>query len=135
MMNGYLDNLHSQPPPNNTIRVTGLGPDFTGPGYDVIVYQNSDSAGSFGFNVADNAGHSATRYGLQLTGAGGNYPLPGPNGYVEALATDPSGGSAASNYIRITGLTGNSFTITGLQGSTGDPRVRPNGFQVVSAVP
>jgi hypothetical protein len=134
MMNGYLDNLHSQAAPNNMISVTNLGSSFTAGGYDVIVYQNSDSAGSFGYTVADNAGHTDTRYGRQLTGAGGNYPLTGPDGYVEGTATVPTGPATAANYVRIRGLTGSSFTITGLLGTTGDGRARPNGFQVV-AVP
>jgi hypothetical protein len=58
--------------------------------------------------------------------------LSGPDGFIEGLATDPAGPADAANYVRIRGLTGDSFTITGLLGATGDGRARPNGFQVVS---
>jgi hypothetical protein len=129
MMNGYLDNFQNQ-----TLTVAGLGSAFTGPGYDVIVYQNSDSAGGFGFTVQDNAGHSATLFGRQLGGAGQNYPLGGPNGFVRGTDTTGDGGTDSSNYVRISGLTGDTFTITGVTANTpgGDNRTRPNGFQIVS---
>src|SRR5947199_339430 len=78
LMSGYLDNLQN----GGSITVTGLGAAFTSGGYSVLVYQNSDSAGSFGYTVTDNAGHTRTAYGQQLTGAGGNYPLAGgTNGF------------------------------------------------------
>jgi len=132
MMNGYLDNFQNQ-----TVTVAGLGSAFTGPGYDVVVYQNADSAGAFGFRVADNAGHTATLFGRQLGAAGQNYPLSGPNGFVQGTDTAGDGGTEASNYVRFTGLTGDTFTITGVSGNApgGDNRTRPNGFQIVSSVP
>jgi hypothetical protein len=131
LMSGYLDNFQNV---GSSIVVTGLGAAYTVSGYSVIVYQNSDSAGSWGYTVADNAGHTGTRYGRQLTGSGGSYPLVGTDGFVQGLSTNSAGDATASNYIRIDGLTGTSFTITGSSGTTGDGRVRPNGFQII-AVP
>jgi len=128
LMNGYLDNLQN----GGSITVTGLGSGFTSAGYSVLVYQNADSAGSFGYTVTDNAGHSKTAYGQQL--AGGNYPLAGgTNGFVGSTSTNPAGPGSAANYVSLDGFTGSNFTITGAAGITGDGRVRPNGFQVVSA--
>jgi len=63
---------------------------------------------------------------------GGNYPLPGPNGFVQGVSLNPAGDGTASNYVRIDGLTGTSFTITANAGTTGDGRVRPNGIQIVA---
>jgi hypothetical protein len=128
-MNGYLDNLQNS---TSGITITGLGSAYTSRGYDVLVYQNSDSAGSFGYTITSGP-TTATRYGRQLVGAGGNYPLAGgTNGYIEGTSTNSAGDATASNYIRIRGLTASSFTITAASGTTGDGRIRPNGFQIVS---
>lgn len=130
LMNGYLDNLQNA----GSITITGLGSAFTSSGYKVLVYQNSDSAGSFGYTVTDNAGHVVTAYGRQLAGGGANYPLAGgTNGYIGSTSTDPAGPATAANYVILDGLTGSNFTITANSGATGDGRVRPNGFQVVAA--
>ena len=50
MMGGYLD---SQPSAGISITVSGLGPEFTSSGYEVLVYHNADSAGVTGFNIVD----------------------------------------------------------------------------------
>lgn len=127
MMNGYLDNFQNA----GSISVTGLGTAFTSGGYQVLVYQNTDSNGSFGFTATDNAGHTVTAYGQQTGGAGSNYPLAGTNGFVTSTSTDPAGPGSAANTVVLNGLTGSNVTITGLSGTTGDGRVRPNGFQIV----
>ena len=50
MLSGYIDNFHA----NGSIVVTGLGPEFTGPGYNVLVYYNTDNVNmTAGFNVVD----------------------------------------------------------------------------------
>jgi CSLREA domain-containing protein len=129
LMSGYLDNLQN----SGTITVTGLGAAFTSGGYQVLVYQNTDSNGSFGYTATDNAGHTVTAYGLQTGGAGGNYPLAGgTNGFVGSTSTNPTGPASAANYVILNGLTGSNFTIQAAVGTTGDGRVRPNGFQIVS---
>jgi PEP-CTERM motif len=131
LMSGYLDNLQN----GGSITVTGLSALFTGGGYQDLVYQNADSAGSFGYTVTDNAGHTRTAYGLQTAGAGGNYPLAGgTNGFAGSTSANPAGPGSAANYVILSGLTGSNFTITAAAGTTGDGRVRPNGFQIV-AVP
>lgn len=112
--------------------MTGLSSGFALSGYQVLIYQSADSAGSFGYTVTDNAGHAITAYGQQTSGSG-NYPLAdGTDGFVGSTSTDPAGPGSAANYVMIAGLTGTNFTITGNQGSTGEGRVRPNGFQIAS---
>jgi hypothetical protein len=131
LMNGYLDNFQN----SGSITITGLGTAFTSGGYQVLVYQNADSAGSFGFTVTDNAGHTSTLYGQQTGGAGTNYPLSGGsavNGFISSSSTNPAGPGSSANVVVFSGLTGTNFTITGATGTTGDGRVRPNGFQIVS---
>jgi hypothetical protein len=128
LMSGYLDNFQN----GGSISVLGLPPLFTlGNGYQVLVYQNADSAGSFGYTATDNAGHTVTAYGRQT--AASNFPLAGgTNGFIESTSTSPAGPATAANYVILNGLTGTNFTITAAAGTTGDGRVRPNGFQVVS---
>jgi hypothetical protein len=124
MMSGYLDNLHS----GGDITIEGLGPEFTASGFDVIVYHASDSAGTPGFDI-----DGATLYLVQASGRGTNYPLTGPgeeNGYILSTATDPADAPEA-NAVIFEGLTGSSFTVTGIQGGGGDSRPRPNGIQII----
>jgi len=129
LMSGYLDNLQN----SGSISVTTLGAAFTSGGYKVLVYQNADSAGSFGYTVTDNAGHTVTAYGLQTGAAASNYPLAaGANGFVESTSTNPAGPASAANVVVLNGLTGSNFTITAATGTTGDGSIRPNGFQIVS---
>src|SRR5947209_404082 len=130
LMNGYLDNFQA----GGSITVTGLGSVFTSSEYQVLVYQNTDSNGSFGYTATDNAGHTVTAYGRQTAGPAGNYPLAGgTNGFVGSTSTDPAGPASAANYVILNGLTGSTVTISAAVGTTGDGRVRPNGFQIVSA--
>ncbi len=126
MMSGYLDNFGGQ-----NITVSGLATDFTNAGYQVIVYFGTDSAGTQGYTVADNAANTATRFGNQAGGANTNFPLLGLNGFVTSSET-ANNTTVAANAIVFTGLTGDSFTITGVNGAVGDGRARPTGFQVVS---
>lgn len=127
MMSGYLDNFGGQ-----TITVTGLGSQFTTLGYSVLVYFNEDSNGSHGAVATDNLGNnSGNRFAFQTGGAGAGFPLGGPNGFIGS--TDPnSATSFVSNYVILTGLTGSTLTITGVNGTNGDGRTRPNGFQIVA---
>jgi hypothetical protein len=130
MMSGYLDNFGGQ-----TISVSGLGPTFTSGGYDVYVYFNNDSATVQGYTATDNLANSDTAFGRQSGGAGTNYPLFGPtsvNGFVPSIDNTNSGATQIANAIKLTGLTGSSFTITGVNGAALDGRARPNGFQIVS---
>ena len=132
LLSGYLDTFQN----GGSMTVTNLGPLYTLNGYEVLVYQNADSAGSFGFTATDNAGHTVTAYGQQTGGAGSNYPLAGGvNGFVSSTSTNPAGPGSAANYVVLSGLTGSNVTITAAAGTTGDGRVRPNGFQIVSNVP
>jgi len=131
LMTGYLDNVAG----GSGITVTGLPASFTAFGYTVLVFQASDSSGSFGYTITDNASHTDTAFGRQLGGNGGNYPLAGgTDGYIGSSYATAEGPATAANYVILEGLTGSSFTLIGVNGSTGDGRARINGFQVV-AVP
>ena len=133
MMSGYIDNFHA----NGSINVSGLGPEFTGPGYNVLVYYNTDNHNmTAGFNVADNAGNSDTRFGHQLV-ANGNYPLAGgTDGYIITTSDDPANGISA-NVVQLSGFSGADFTMTGVAGSFpgGSTRARPNGIQIIANIP
>lgn len=130
MMSGYLDNFGGQ-----TITVTGLSSAFTGAGYSVLVYFHEDSAGSHGASIADNLGNTDSAFAFQAGGGGSGYPLAGPGGFIASTSTN-SATTVPSNYILLEGLRGSNFTITGVNGTTGDGRTRPNGFQIVAnAVP
>jgi hypothetical protein len=129
LMNGYLDNFQNA----GSATITGLGSAYTSGGYQILVYQNADSAGSFGYTATDNAGHTVTAYGQQTGAAGSNYPLAGgTNGFVTSTSTNTAGPGSAANTVVLNGLTGSNVTITGAAGTTPDGRVRPNGFQIVS---
>lgn len=136
LMQGYLDYFSGGSTINGNadfVTVTGLGTAFTSGGYKVLVYQNTDSIGSFGYSITDSSSNTDLAYGQQLTAAGGNYPL-SPNAFVGSTSTNPAGPGTAANYVILTGFTGSSFTITGLTGTTGDGRARIAGFQII-AVP
>jgi hypothetical protein len=136
LMQGYLDYFSGGSPINGNadfVTVTGLGTAFTSGGYKVLVYQNTDSIGSFGYSITDSSSITALAYGQQLTNEGANYPL-SPDAFVGSTSTNPAGPATAANYVILTGFTGSSFTITGLTGTTGDGRARIAGFQII-AVP
>ncbi|MCH2062139.1 MAG: lamin tail domain-containing protein [Roseibacillus sp.] len=138
MMQGYLDNFHDRPP----IEVTGIPASFQASGYELRIYHNTDSGGTMGFTVSDDGGlTSTTYYSHQPGGNNSNYPLAGADpfggaaGYIGSQSTARNT-TVPSNYTLFTGLTGSSLRITGVRGSSGDTRSRPNGFQIVAkAVP
>ncbi|MDE0597332.1 MAG: hypothetical protein OSB65_18980, partial [Roseibacillus sp.] len=129
MLSGYLDNFHA----NGSITVAGLGPEFTGPGYDVLVYYQTDNSNmTAGFTVADNAGNTDTRFGHQV--AVNNWPLAGgelTDGYI--ISTEAEGNTLFSaNIVQLSGFSGSDFTMTGNGGSVGSARARPSGIQIIS---
>ena len=114
LMTGYLDTTGGTPP---TLTVSNLGMTFTTGGYSVLVYDNTDHAGTAGFTVSSGS-LTQTAYLDQVTGNGGNYPLAdGTNGYIESIAATAAAATTASNYVLLTGFTGSSFTLTGVTGS------------------
>ena len=128
LMSGYLDNFQA----NGSVVVSGLGPEFTGPGYNVLVYyQNDNDLNTAGFTAVDNLANTDTRYGHQVT-ANNNYPLAGPDGYVVSTETG-SDTTVAANIVQLSGFSGQEFTLTGNAG-TGQPstRSRPNAIQIVA---
>jgi hypothetical protein len=130
LMTGYLDNFNG-----GSLTVTGLGSAFSG-GFSVLAYQNGDGNGSFGYTAVDSNAHSVTAYGQQTGGNGGNYPLVGgTNGFIGSISTNPAGPGSAADYVILTGLSGTSFTLTGIEGTTGDGRVKLDGFQIIANTP
>jgi len=131
MMQGYLDNFHDRPP----IEITGIPYGA----YELRIYHNTDSGGAMGFTVDDGNGPT-TYYSYQPGGNNSNFPLAGADpfggaaGYIGSQETG-GGATTASNYTLFTGLSGAELTITGVRGSAGDTRSRPNGFQIVSTGP
>lgn len=96
------------------ITVTGLGAEFTGPGYDVHVYFANDTTRTNGVTGFDNASNSVS---------------------VETASNDPGnfltlpGYVLGTNYVVLSGFTGSSFTLT--RGPTGGvPQV--GGIQIES---
>jgi hypothetical protein len=128
-MSGYLDSGGGTN--QIAINVAGLPSTFTAGGYDVYVYFNSDSAGTQGFSATDNLANSDSAFGQQVGGAGTNYPLGGPNGFIVSTATT-AGTAIPANAVLLEGLTGPNFTLTGINTAIGDGRARINGFQIVS---
>ena len=134
MMQGYLDNFHDRPP----IEITGIPASFMASGYELRIYHNTDSGGAMGFTVSDDGGlTSTTYYSYQPGGNNSNFPLAGVDpfggaaGYIGSQETG-GGATTASNYTLFTELSGSAVTITGVRGSAGDTRSRPNGFQIVA---
>ncbi len=74
LMQGYLDYFSGGTPGNPAVNpaaahfvtVTGLGAPFTTNGYEVLVYQNTDSVGSFGYTITDSNSNTSTAYGEQF---------------------------------------------------------------------
>lgn len=129
LMSGYLDNFAGG---GNNIIVSGLGTDFTSTGYFVLVYINTDSAGVQGYTATDTNANTDTAFGRQAGGAGSNFPLAGPDGFIVSTDTTNSAATEAANVIRLNGFNGSGFTLTGINGAFGDGRARINGFQIVS---
>jgi hypothetical protein len=133
LMKGYLDNAASA-----TVTVSNLDWMFTTFGYRVVVYCDTDGAGTRGFRVTDNAGNVAEKWLLEGS-TSMDFPGLTPD-YVESLSLSDAAAAASgvyANYATLTGLTGSSFTFSFLNGTTGEGRSRINGFQVLSnmAVP
>ncbi|MFP6878537.1 MAG: hypothetical protein VCA37_17055, partial [Roseibacillus sp.] len=127
MLSGYIDNFHA----NGSITVAGLGPEFTGPGYNVLVYYQTDNSNmTAGFTVADNAGKTDTRYGHQI--AVNNWPLAGgTDGYI--ISTETANNTLFSaNIVQLSGFSGSDFTMTGNAGTVGSARARPSAIQIIS---
>ena len=123
LMSGYLDNLHN----GGTLSITNI-PYAT---YDLRIYHNTDSAGVMGFTVNDGVAAPVTRFSQQQGGGGSNYPLGGGSGYVGSTSTSSGNSGTSTNFTLYQGLTGSTLNVTGVQGSFGDGRARPNGFQIV----
>lgn len=126
LMQGYLDNFGGQ-----TLTVTGIGDNES---FDVLVYFNNDNnGGTRGFIGTDGGGNMDTGFGTQVGGNDANFPLAGPDGYIISDAST-FGTATAANVVRLTGFSGDSFTLEGAAGG-GDNRSRPNGFQIIATLP
>ena len=117
---------------NFVLNVSGLGPEFTSGGYDLVIYSDSDRRGTTGGNVRQSI--------YTLTPAGGGDPI---QAFVEdddpveeanifegcyIISDGVEDGADYSNYTVITGLTAASFDleITSPDGGRG----AISGFQI-----
>jgi hypothetical protein len=136
LMKGYLDTGYG----TNmiSISVANLGPEFTHrPGYDVIVYCDTDGAGTRGFQITDSTGYTTTRWLLEGSTSYDFGFAPQNMGFVQGdyLTEAAAQSGVFANYVVLSGLHGSSFTLTMLNGSTGDVRSRINGFQIIANIP
>ena len=121
MMKGYLDTTP-------TVTVTNLPASFSTMGYDVLVYCDGDNGGNF-------------RVGKYTLNATSIYLQDAPNANFAGTFTRANGASdqgtntPAGNYVRFTGLTNSSFTVTGTPGTfAGAARAPINGLQIVQSM-
>lgn len=133
MWKGYLDTANS-----TTVNVSGLS--FVG-SYDVVIYFDGDNGGQWrvgnytiGATTLGGEDSENTNWGSgQNTGLVYQVPLAGSGGNA-SWPISPNNGEG--NYVRFTGITGSSFTITAGGGASSDiPRAPINGFQIVGTVP
>ncbi|MGB0993269.1 MAG: PEP-CTERM sorting domain-containing protein [Akkermansiaceae bacterium] len=116
--------------PAETLTVNGLGGDFIADGYSVYLYFefNATSARTYGFTIDD--GSTASTY---WTNDGiGEVSDPDDDGlmtWTQATGTTSGTATVNGNYMVHTGMSGSSFTITGV---TTSGRAVLSGFQVVS---
>jgi MYXO-CTERM domain-containing protein len=115
MMMGYLDTDARA----TTVTVVGLGPEFTGPGYDVYVYALG--------GVASGRGGDYTITGQTLIGDSDSFP----STFNQDLGVDHND---VGNYLVFRGLSDPDFTLSAV-GTTpvgGTVRAPINGIQIVS---
>jgi len=113
MMRGYIYKFSTDP----AVTVSGLGPAFTSPGYDVLVYFDGDNGGT----------DWTTDYTISVSGtvttlSGTDSADTDFAGTFDDATTDGIG-----NYVRFTGLTSSDFTLTATV-QTGEGPI--NGLQI-----
>ena len=125
LTNGYLDTGNTAEN-GISIAVSGLDPALTSMSYDVYVYFVSDSTADRGgaYTIDDGSG-PIVQYGSTLAA---------PSAHVLDPGTDADN-SADGTYLRFSGLTGGSFTLTSDTTLTTPNGFRApiNGIQVVAA--
>jgi hypothetical protein len=127
LTNGYLDTGNTTAT-GISITVSGIDAALRSPRYDVYVYFVGDSGENRGGGYTINDGSGAvTKYGSTMAM---------PSAFVEDPGTDPDL-TLDGNYLRFSGLTGSSFTLT-----TDTTLTTPNGFRapinavhIVQAIP
>lgn len=130
LYNNFLNYFNNRSVPNTgIIYIGGLGTEFTGAGYNVIVYFADPDAGWQGYALTDTNNVTDTRYGL--TAGGGSYANNPFGGFVQSTATNP-GDATLSNYVVLSGFSGAGFSLIGEAQSGARPAIV--GFQIV-AVP
>ena len=123
LMKGYIYQFSGPP----SVTVSGLGSPFTTSGYDVIVYFDGPNGGGSDVDwvtaYAINDGvTTATIYGKDAKTAGWS------GTFIQAFGTSTTD-ATPGNYVRFTGLTGNTFTLTATPVTGSGPI---NGLQIVS---
>jgi hypothetical protein len=115
LMTGYLDTTDLASGAA-TVTVTGLGPEFTTRGYDVIVYALG--------GVGGRGGSYSIGYSTKIGTAPTN-----PTNFVEDPGVDMND---AGNFMRFANLRGASFTLTA-NASLGNFRAPINAIQIVAS--
>ncbi len=127
LFNNYLNYFNS----NGIIYIGGLGTEFTSSGYDVIIYFADEDPGWQSYTVVDNSMVPIvdTRYGA--TAGLDSYSTEPFPGYFGSTAMT-SGDATLSNYVTLSGFSGDGFYIVGNAESGARPAI--TGFQII-AVP
>jgi len=115
MMRGYLDTYSGS---TSTVTVSSLPSSITSKGYDVYVY-------------SDGSNGSATRVYKYTIGASTIQVTDAVNADFNGTFTQAN--NSAGNYVKFSGLTGSSFTLSAAPVSSSDPYLRApiNGIQIV----
>lgn len=94
----------------STLSVTGLGAEFTGPGYDVYVYVGSATNFGLETRVTFSFTDGTTTYYLDADESIASYQ----GSFIQATTTTyaGSGTTPIANYVVFSGLTGTDFTIS-----------------------
>jgi hypothetical protein len=125
MMQSYLNFGGSVPA--ETITINGLGSSFTSAGYEVYLFFDYNGARTYGFTVDDGTVSSSFWTADTSTTADSNND--GVMEWNQAVGTTSGTATPNGNYARYTGLSGSSFTISGVSTSG---RAVLNGMQIVA---
>ena len=119
LLTGYLDTGDTEAT-TASVTISGLGPEFTAGGYDVIVYTVGGVAGRGGAYTIG----STTKFGTTPAS---------PSAHAEDAGVDLTD---SGTYVRFTGLTDASFTLTASAAASAGAvnfRAPINGIQIVPA--
>ena len=131
MMQSYLNAGNAE-----SLTFSNLGSAFTGGGYEVYIYSDIGTAApdrTYGFRVTDGlvdqSFYTIDRTGIDVTDPGTN----GIMNWIQATGTSAGSATENGNYMRFTGLTADSFTLSNIHSPDGRGAI--NAIQIVAIVP